>query len=124
MSYKFLTGGPIELPFMKIPLFLCELNISNDARLLYSFLMRRAELSSQKDEWFDENGHVFVYFTIATACEMLGCCNQKAVKTFKELENTGLIVKRNRRCVKPVRILLKTPVYRKNIRLKECDSQN
>ena len=109
MSYKFLTGKPIELPFMKMPLFLCDLNISNDARLLYSFLMRRAELSSRKDEWFDKNGYVFVYFTIKTACEMLGCCNQKAVKTFKELEDTGLIIKRKRRCGKPVEILLKTP---------------
>lgn len=46
---------------------------------------------SAKNEWFDEQGRVFIIFTIEEIMEALGCAKAKSVGLLKELETISLI---------------------------------
>ena len=113
MPYIFLRDKPVSLSFIQLPLFLIGIDISNDAKLLYAVLLRRAGVS-RKEKWFDGDGRLYVYYTIKEARKLLGCCNQKAIKTFTELEKTSLILRKKQGCGKPAKILLKTPAEAEN----------
>lgn len=49
---------------------------------------------SMRNGWMDDDGHVYIYFTLEEACEQLCCKTDKAVKLFAELDSAkgaGLI---------------------------------
>lgn len=54
--------------FTRLPNFLFEAPtvqpLSNEAKLLYAFILRRAELS-RKNGWADEYGRIFLYYPSA-----------------------------------------------------------
>lgn len=52
--------------------------ISIEAKLLYGLFLDRMSLSA-KNEWFDEQGRVFIIFTIEEIMEALGCAKAKSV---------------------------------------------
>ena len=67
--------------------------LSTDAKLLYGLMLDRMSLS-MKNGWMDDDGHVYIYFTLKEACERLCCKTDKAVKLFAELDSAkgvGLI---------------------------------
>lgn len=67
--------------------------LSTDAKLLYGLMLDRMSLS-MKNGWMDDDGHVYIYFTLEEACEQLCCKTDKAVKLFAELDSAkgvGLI---------------------------------
>ena len=67
--------------------------ISTDAKLLYGLMLDRMSLS-MRNGWMDDDGHVYIYFTLEEACEQLCCKTDKAVKLFAELDSAkgvGLI---------------------------------
>ena len=37
---------------------------------------------SMRNGWMDDDGHVYIYFTLEEACEQLCCKTDKAVKLF------------------------------------------
>lgn len=51
--------------FTKLPNFLFEaptfMKCSNEAKLLYAFILRRTELS-RKNGWADEYGRIYLYY--------------------------------------------------------------
>ena len=53
--------------------------LSCEAKVLYGLLLDRMSLSV-KNKWFDDQGRVYITFTIEDATEMMGCCRQTAVK--------------------------------------------
>lgn len=65
-------------------------DLSTDAKLLYCLLKHREEYSIENN-FFDENGDVYVVYTIAQIMEKLNCREQKSVKLKKELKDIGLI---------------------------------
>lgn len=68
-------------------------NISTDAKLLYGILLDRMSLSV-KNGWHDEQGRVYIIFTLEDVAETLGYKTEKAIKLFNELDTTkgvGLI---------------------------------
>ena len=70
--------------------------ISTDAKMLYGLMLDRMSLSI-KNRWFDDEGRVYIMFSIDDVMEFLGCYKQKAVKLVHELDQEhciGLIEKK------------------------------
>ena len=53
--------------------------ISTDAKLLYGILLDRMSLS-MKNNWHDEQGRVYIIFTLEDIAETLGYKSEKAIK--------------------------------------------
>lgn len=100
-----------QFAFYRIPKVLFEAegikDISTDAKLLYGLMLDRMQLSA-KNKWFDENGRVYIYFTVQQIMKAMGCASQKATKLLDELEdNAGLIERERTGLNKPNRIFVK-----------------
>ena len=86
--------------FYRIPkvLFTCAYfkELSCEAKVLYGLMLDRMSLSL-KNRWFDDEGRVYIIFSLDDVMEHLGCQRQKAVKLIKELDQEkgiGLIEKK------------------------------
>lgn len=79
-----------QVPYAQLPKPLIKAPISNDAKLLYTLLNDRFQLSL-KNDFKDEDGYVFCYYSNQEICERLRCAHGKATKLLQELEDAGLI---------------------------------
>ena len=84
MSYDYFYGQSGELfSYFRIPKALfqdCRFRqISTDARTLYGILLDRMSLSA-KNGWLDEQGRVYIIYTVREVQESLCCAEHKAVK--------------------------------------------
>lgn len=79
-----------QIPYAQLPKLLINTPISNDAKLLYTLLNDRFQLSL-KNDFKDEDGCIFCYFSNQEICERLRCAHGKATKLLQELEDAGLI---------------------------------
>ena len=96
-----------QYAFFRIPKLLITepyfRRLSTDAKLLYGLMLDRMSLS-MKNGWMDDDGHVYIYFTLEEACEQLCCKTDKAVKLFVELDSAkgvGLIRRVKQGLVQP-----------------------
>ena len=81
--------------------------ISTDAKVLYGLLLDWMSLSV-KNGWKDEEGRVYIIFTVEAIMEHLGCSNKKAVGLLRELEEkAGLIERRRQGLGRPSLIYVK-----------------
>lgn len=96
--------------FYRIPKLLFQLdefaNLSLDAKLMYGLLLDRVGISTSNG-WTDEEGRVYIIFTIEETSKMLGCSPKKAVLIFKELVDFGLVEKKRQGLGKPSLIYVK-----------------
>jgi len=80
--------------FLQLPMMLIKneqfKSLSSDAKILYSLLLNRTSLS-KKNDWRDENGRVYIIYTIDEIMDDLNCCKKKAIKSMKELKTIGLV---------------------------------
>ena len=82
-------------------------DISVEAKVLYGFLLDRMGLSA-KNGWKDEEGKVYIIFTVESIMEYLKCSNKKAVGLLRELEEkAGLIERRRQGLGRPSLIYVK-----------------
>lgn len=85
--------------FLQIPKHFFEdseyRGMSVHAKLLYGILLDRMHLSS-KNDWFDEQGEIFIYYSVQKVADALGCCKEKATKVLRELESVKLITRRKK----------------------------
>ena len=122
MTLDYFYGQVGELfSFYRIPkaLFLESRfqNLSTDAKTLYGILLDRMSLSA-KNGWLDEQGRVFIIFTIEDVKRALCCADNKATKLLRELEEFGLIERKRRGLGRP------SLVYVKNFSAECGDSEN
>lgn len=82
------------------------MGLSIDAKLLYAIFLDRVSLSI-KNGWVDENGRVFIYYSVINICEILNCGTQKACKLLDELEIFGALERRRQGLGKPNKLYLK-----------------
>lgn len=61
-------------------------DLSIDAVILYTLLLDTYKLST-KNNWRDEEGKVYIKFSIGRICEFLRCKTNKAIKVLKELDD-------------------------------------
>ena len=82
------TSGFIMLPRELLSARFTTLSLH--ARVLYSLLLDRNELS-EKNGMNDDCGKIVVFFPVEEVCQRLGCCRDTVTKLFRELEKFGLI---------------------------------
>ena len=90
IEFSYFTGNESEmLTFYRIPKLLVTdpffRKLSSDAKILYGLMLDRMSLSA-RNGWIDKENHVYIYFSIEDAMEMLACGKNKAVKTMAELD--------------------------------------
>ena len=88
--FDYFYGAEAEqFVFYRIPKVLFEVEgvkeISTDAKLLYGLMLDRMQLSA-KNGWLDEEGRVYIYYTLEQVMENMNCARQKAAKLLDELE--------------------------------------
>jgi hypothetical protein len=77
--------------------------LSTDAKVLYGLMLDRMGLSL-RNGWFDEEGRVYIYFSVEEIMAMLGCANAKCTKLLQELDSEngiGLITRVKQGLCKP-----------------------
>ena len=108
-TFNYCTGEE-QFTFFKLPKCLiddaCFLGLSIDAKLLYAIFLDRVSLSI-KNGWVDENGRVFIYYSVINICEILNCGTQKACKLLDELETFVALERRRQGLGKPNKLYLK-----------------
>ena len=110
-SLDYFYGQAGELfAFYRIPKALFQeprfQDLSTDAKTLYGILLDRMSLSA-KNGWLDEQGRVFIIFTIEDVKRALCCADNKATKLLRELEEFGLIERKRRGLGKPSLVYVK-----------------
>ena len=111
MTLDYFYGQSGELfSYFRIPKALfqdCRFRqLSTDARTLYGILLDRMSLSV-KNGWLDEQGRVYIIYTVREVQESLCCAEHKAVKLFRELEDIDLIERKRRGLGRPSLIYVK-----------------
>lgn len=112
MGFDYFYGrGTEQYAFYQVPKILITddqfADITMDAKLLYSLMLDRSSLSA-KNGWLDEEGRVYIYYTLGQIMTDLHCANQKATKLLKELESgAGLIERQRQGFGRPARIYVK-----------------
>ena len=107
---------PQYLPYAR---FLLDADLSHTAKLLYTLLLDRATLS-QKNNWIDTQGHIYVIYPLSHLAKDLGCCISSVTRAFSELENAQLVERIRSGFSKPSRILLKVPHTTQNCAVTVC----
>ena len=103
----------MQFTYFRIP---CQLithprfkHLSTDSKLLYGMLHDRMSLSI-KNEWYDDTGRVYIYYTVDEVCSNLNCGRDKAMRLLAELDTgkgVGLIERKKQGQGKPTRIYVK-----------------
>ena len=111
MTLDYFYGQSGELfSYFRIPKALFQdsrfRQLSTDARTLYGILLDRMSLSA-KNGWMDEQGRVYIIYTVREVQESLCCAEHKAVKLFRELEQADLIERKRRGLGRPSLIYVK-----------------
>lgn len=114
MSYEYFYGSQSEgFSFYRIPRQLVKgqhfRNLSIEAKLLYGLMLDRMGLSAQNG-WYDEQGRVYIYYTLDEIAEDLCCGHTKACRLLAELDEgkgIGLIERKKQGQGKPAKIYVK-----------------
>ena len=103
----------MQFTYFRIP---CQLithprfkHLSTDSKLLYGMLLDRMSLSI-KNEWYDDTGRVYIYYTVDEIGSNLNCGRDKAMRLLAELDTgkgVGLIERKKQGQGKPTRIYVK-----------------
>ena len=107
---------PQYLPY---PRFLLDTDLSHTAKLLYTLLLDRATLS-QKNNWIDTQGHIYVIYPLSHLAKDLRYSLSSIIRAFAELENAQLVEHIRSGFSKPSRILLKVPHNTQNCAVTVC----
>ena len=97
--------------------------ISTDAKVLYGLLLDRMSLSARND-WLDEQGRVYIIFTVEEVMDALCCADNKATRLLRELEGVGLIERKRRGLGKPNLIYVKNFVEAPEQRIKNRENHD
>ena len=124
--------------FYQMPKFLFNdefKKLSNDARVLYSLLRDRHQLSI-KNNWVNDNNEVYLIYTRTEMEKMLGLSDKTVLKAVKQLTEHGLIEEVRQGINKPNLIYLshqtidtsgvvKSPIQdSENLRCNNTDNNN
>ena len=90
-------GDPIYIrkntplpPFIPLPKFILRTELSLNAKLLYGLLLNRSMLS-RKYNWVDEQGRVYVTYTVSQMAEDLDRSQRTVQAALGELDGAGLV---------------------------------
>ena len=111
--------------FYKIPkeLFTNEqfVKLSTEGKVLYGLLLDRVSLSIE-NQWIDDNGRVYIIYTLAAICAALRCSEKSAIKYMAELEDIGLVERIRQGFGKPTLIYVKNFMGQKKLQVNSCNN--
>ena len=129
MTLNYFYGDQAEqFSFYRIPKVLFTddrfRSISAEAKVLYGILLDRMCLS-QKNGWFDDDGRVYIIFTLDEIMSSIGCAVQKAAKLLNELDNkSGLIERKRQGLGKPNVIYVKNFISGAQSKIQNYENQS
>ena len=129
MAYDYFYGDSAEqFSFYRIPKVLFTearfSSIAVEAKVLYGLLLDRMSLSL-RNGWLDEQGRVYIVFTVEEIMASLNCAIQKAIKLLAELEKkAGLIERKRQGLGKPNIIYVKNFIPDTGSKIKNYENQN
>ena len=103
------TSLPQYLPYAR---FLLNANLNHTAKMVYTLLLDRATLS-QKNNWVDERGFVYVVFPLSSLTKVLQCSTMSVKRALRSLEDADLIERKRNRIAAPSSIFVKVPTEQK-----------
>ncbi|OFA14063.1 hypothetical protein ENFAE_07500 [Enterococcus faecalis] len=83
--------------------------MSSDAKIAYALLKDRFNYSI-KNNWCDEENHIYFVYTVKDLQKILGCGTEKITKIKKELEQAELLHQKRMGLNKPNRLYLLKPI--------------
>ena len=124
MGFDYFYGQQSQqFAFYRIPRVLFTDNrfrkISTDGKVLYGLLLDRVFLS-QENGWVDEEGRVYIIFTLDAIRKAMDCSEKSAIKYLTELEEFGLIERIRQGLGKPSLIYVKNFIDQENLRVMNC----
>ena len=93
--------------FFAYPKFLLTLELSETAKMIYMLLLDRARLSMTKEDWQDDQGRVFIHYTIQSLASSIGKSEMTVKNALKALEQQGLIYRQRQGAGMPSKIFVK-----------------
>ena len=128
MTFDYFYGEQSDMfAFYRIPKILIVsdyfLELSTNAKLLYGLLLDRVSLSSSNG-WFDEQGRVYIIYTISSIMRDMHCAEKKAVRLLQELEKWKLIEKQRQGQGKPTIIYVKNFLVQSKQQFLTCQNDN
>lgn len=114
MKFDYYYGIESEqFSFFRVPRLLMKderfKKLSSDAKLLYGLMLDRMSLS-MKNGWLDKENRAYIYYTVDSIMDELGCAKATCVKIMAELDSKkgiGLIEKKKQGLGKPDIIYVK-----------------
>lgn len=70
-------------------------NVSAEAKILYGLFLDRMGLSA-RNNWMDEQGRVYIIYTIDQIMKAIGCSDKKVNRMLRELEVVAGLIERKR----------------------------
>ena len=104
---QFLHRGSQIPHFYMYPRFLLTLDMSETTKMIYMLLLDRARLSMQKEGWQDEQGRVFIHYTIQSLAVTIQRSEMTVKNALKALEQQGLIYRKRQGAGMPSKIFVK-----------------
>ena len=114
------TVESLSASYIPFPRFLmedCFAELTNDAKVLYALMLDRASIS-KVNGFLETDGTIRIYFTVEQAQKKQHRSRQSATRIFRELEYSGLIIRKKQGLGKPALITLNYPADAKLIQLK------
>ncbi len=130
MEFDYYYGKEADtFSFYRVPKILfseaCFKGLSVEAKVLYGLMLDRMSLS-MKNQWIDDEGKVYINFSVENIQEYMGCSKNKAVAILKELDSEGgigLVEKKRQGQGKPTIIYVKNFAFRELLQnCNNCDS--
>ena len=107
---EYFYGDKVKMKrFIRMPRSLMDEvygDISTEVKYLYTLMLDRVSLSMRKG-WRDNDGRVYIYFTLKDAERLLKVGKNKAVNLFKRLEELDLILRRTQGQGQPARVYVR-----------------
>ena len=105
----FLTIDSKLPPYMVFPRFLLNTDLSETTKILYMILLDRTRLSMKNGGWSNNQGHVYIHFTISELANTLDKSEMTIKNSLSALEKTGLIYRQRQGIGLPNKIYVKLP---------------
>lgn len=96
-------------PYMVYPKFLLRIDINETARMIYIILLDRARLSLATEDYIDDYGHVYVFYTIDNLAQTLHKSDMTIKTALAALEDKRLIKRVHQGIGLPNKIYVRLP---------------
>ena len=107
-NYQYLMSGTRLTNYSAIPNMVCDMNISSTAKVIYSKLLNRAQLSAGNG-FVDGLGRAYVIYTIEDMAKELGKSHSAVKDNLRELTRVGLVEKKRSSKSRANMIFVKVP---------------